>query len=330
MVIGIWELFRNSGLVIGHLNMFDLIIIGAGPAGITAGIYAARQQLKTLLFTKQFGGQMARKAVDIENYPGFDRISGQHLIARFEQHLRKLPETGSRAIKIEMEEVVKIKKAGEVFLVLTESKKQFQSKAVLVASGADPRPLEVPGEKEFLGRGVSYCTVCDGPIFVGKTVAVIGGGNSGFEAAIFLSKSAKKVYILECGLSPAADAENQELAQKSGKIETITDAVLKEIKGKQFVEEIIYEKNENTSRFITLRADGVFVEIGSVPATSFVKGLVEFNQRDEIKIDPDTGTTITPGLFAAGDVTEVRVKQIVVAAGQGAKAALAAYDYLTN
>lgn len=318
-------------------DLYDLIIIGGGPAGITAGIYVVRQRLKTLLVTKQFGGQMARKAVDIENYPGFDKISGQDLIARFEQHLRKLSENGSRAVNIEMDEVVKIEREQgrdspcpvPCFLVLTDGKKQFRSKAVLVASGADPRPLEVPGEKEFLGRGVSYCTACDGPLFAGKTVAVIGGGNAGFEAAIFLSRLAKKVYILERGVSPAADAENQELAWKSGKIKLITSSVLDEIKGTKFVESITYEKkNNNRSEILNLKVDGVFVEIGSVPATSFVKGLVEFNERDEIKVDPETGATITPGLFAAGDVTETRVKQIVVAAGQGTKAALAVSQYL--
>lgn len=306
--------------------MYDLIIIGGGPAGITAGIYAVRQNLKTLLVTKNFGGQMARKTVAIENYPGFEEISGQTLIKKFEKHLKK-----QRNVEIERDEVGKIKKRGGIFFVKTESKKMFRAKAVIVASGADPRPLEAPGEKEFIGRGVSYCTNCDGPLFADKTVAVVGGGNAGFEAAVFLSRIAKKIYILERGARAKADENNLKRAKKSGRVELIASAVLKEIKGRKFVESIIYEKSGNRSRSAALKAlkvDGVFVEIGSVPATGFVKDLVDFNERDEIKIDLTTCGTKTPGLFAAGDVTVVPLKQIVVAAGEGAKAAIGAYNYL--
>ena len=187
---------------------YDLIIVGAGPAGVSAGIYAGRQKLNTLLIAKAFGGQMARKSVDIENYPGFDKISGLELIQKFEKHLRK------QKIDIERDEVIKIKKFKEGFSVLTKSKQQFQSKAVIVASGADPRPLEVPGEKEFIGKGVSYCTTCDAPMFEGKTVAVVGGGNSGFEAVFALAKYAKKIYLLEYGSEVRADLENQARIKK--------------------------------------------------------------------------------------------------------------------
>ena len=177
---------RNRRFLNGanRVKIYDLIIIGGGPAGITAGIYAARQSLNTLLITKEFGGQVARKAVAIENYPGFGQISGLELIQKFEKHLKEF------RIKIKNDSVVKIKKVGQFFLVNTEGKNQFEAKAVIVTSGADPRPLEVPGEKEFIGRGVSYCSVCDGPLFKDKTVAVIGGGNAGFEAALFLSNIA--------------------------------------------------------------------------------------------------------------------------------------------
>jgi len=192
------------------MESYDLIIIGGGPAGITAGIYGARQKLNTLLITKSFGGQVARKVVMIENYPGFEEISGMELIQKFEKHLRK------QKIDIERDEVSKVKKIKEHFIVITKSKNRFESKAVIVASGADPRPLEVPGEKKFIGRGLSYCVNCDGPLFEGKTVAVIGGGNSAFEAAIFLSKIAKKIYILEYGEVVKADAENQDRVKKTG------------------------------------------------------------------------------------------------------------------
>ena len=301
--------------------MYDLIIIGGGPAGITAGIYTARQKLNTLLIAKSFGGQVARKAVAIENYPGFEEISGLELIQRFEKHLRK------QKIDIERDLATKMKKIGKNFLVLTKSKNQFQARAVIIASGADPRPLEVPGEKKFIGRGVSYCSICDGPLFPNKIVAVIGGGNAGFEAAIFLSKFAKKIYILEYAQKVGADEINQERVKKTGKTEVITSAALKQIKGKEFVNSIVYQ-NRKTGKNITLLLEGVFVEIGSQPATSFVKGLVDFNEKDEIKINPRNNQTKTPGLFAAGDVTDIKEKQIIIAAGEGAKAALSVYEYL--
>lgn len=304
-------------------NIYDLIIIGGGPAGITAGIYAARQKLNTLLITKVFGGQVARKAVAIENYPGFEEISGLELIQKLEKHLRK------QKIDIERDEVGKLKKKNNHFIVTTKSKNKFESKTVIIASGADPRPLEVPGEKEFIGRGLSYCTVCDGPLFSDKTVAIIGGGNAGFEAAIFLSKIAKKIYILEYNPKVGADEINQERVKKTGRVKVITNAALKQIKGKEFVDLIIYQ-DRKTKKDITLSLEGVFVEIGSQPATSFVGGLVDFNEKDEIKVEFETCQTKTPGLFAVGDVNVGKYKQIVTAAGEGAKAALAAYSHLQS
>lgn len=301
--------------------MYDLIIIGGGPAGITAGIYAARQKLNTLLITKNFGGQLTRKVVMIENYPGFEEISGQELIQRLEKHLRK------QKIDIERDEVTKLKKIGKYFFVQTKNKNRFQSKTVIIASGADPRPLEVKGEKEFLGRGLSYCPICDGPLFEGKTIAVIGGGNAGFEAAIALSNWAKKIYILEFGEKIRADAENQERVNKTGKIEVITNVQVKEIQGNQYVNSLIYQ-DRKTKEEIKLPVDGIFIEIGSQPATSFAKDLVDFNERDEIVVDFETFQTKTAGLFAAGDCNLGKYKQIITACGEGAKAALAAYDYL--
>lgn len=301
--------------------IYDLIIIGGGPAGTTAGIYAARQRLNTLLITKSFGGQIARKSVGIENYPGFEKISGMKLIQRFEKHLKR------QKVQIENDSVVKVKKTGKVFLVSTKSKKRFQAKTVIIASGADPRPLEIPGEKKFIGKGVSYCTACDAPLFANKEVVVVGGGNSGFEAAIALSSWAKKIYILEHGSKIKADKENQEKAKKTGKVEVITNTVLKQVKGKEFVNSIIYQDRESKG-IRTLRVEGIFVEIGSQPATSFVKGLVNFNKKDEIIVDQKTLQTKTPGLFVAGDVTDVIYKQIVIAAGQGAIAALSISNYL--
>jgi len=302
-------------------TIYDLIIVGGGPAGISAGIYAARQRLKTLLLTKDFGGQMARKSVNIENYPGFEEISGFELIQKFEKHLKK------QEIGIERNTVRKIEKTGRIFLVLTSDKKEFQSRAVIVASGADPRPLEVPGEKEFIGKGVSYCVACDGPLFADKMVAVAGGGNAGFEAAASLSNYVKKVYLLEAGPEIKADEENQKLIEKTGKVEVITNAVLKKIDGKDFVDSVIYQ-DRKSKQLKTLKVQGLFIEIGSQPATSFVKGLVDFNKQDEIVVNAKTGETKIPGLFSAGDADDVPYKQIIIAAGEGAKAAISASIYL--
>ena len=304
-------------------TLYDLIIIGGGPAGITAGIYAARQKLNTLLITKSFGGQMLKKSEMIENYPGFEEISAFELIQKFEKQLKK------QKIDIEMDEVTKVGKREKFFFVNTKSKNKFKAKAMIIASGADPRPLEVPGEKEFLGRGVSYCVTCDGPLFEGKTVAVIGGGNSAFEAAIFLVKLARKIYILEYGENVRADAENQERVKKTGKVEIITNAQVMKIQGKQFVNSLIYE-DRKTGKEKKLLVEGVFIEIGSQPATSFVKDLVDFNERDEVVAEFETCQTKTPGLFAVGDCNVGRFKQIVTACGEGAKASLAVYDYLQN
>jgi len=288
---------------------------------MTAGIYASRQKLNVLMVTKSFGGQMAEKAVSIENYPGFQEISGKELIANFEKHLRK------QEINIENDSVVEIKKEKEIFLILTEGRKQFQARAVLITSGTDPRRLEVLGEKELIGKGVSYCVTCDGPLFKGKDIAVIGGGNAGFEAAIFMTGYAKKVYLLEAGSDVKADLINQEKARDL-RIEVIINAKLKEIQGDNFVESLSYQDKEGTIK--KLKAGGVFIEIGYMPATSFIKGLVDFNEKDEIIVDPRTNETKTPGLFAAGDVTDIRYKQIVIAAGDGAKAALAIYGFLSK
>ncbi len=301
--------------------VFDLIIVGGGPAGITAGIYAARHKLNTLLITKGFGGQMARKAINIENYPGFEEISGFDLIQKMEKHLER------QEITVETDAVKEIKKTADLFSVLTGTKKEFQSKTVILASGADPRPLEVPGEKEFIGKGVSYCVTCDGPLFAGKTVAVVGGGNAGFEAALSLAPLAQKIYILEFSATPLASQVIQEKIKKLAKIEVLTNVFLKSVKGDKFVTAVVFEDKTN-QELKTLAVSGIFVEIGSQPATSFVKDLVDFNEKDEIVIDPKTMETRTPGLFAAGDVSEVVFKQIIIACGEGAKAALSVSNYL--
>lgn len=301
--------------------MHDLIIIGAGPAGVSASIYAARQQANFLLISREMGGQIGKKSVDIENYPGFDKISGPDLIKTFEEQMKK------NNVEIVYDEVINIKKIDNHFIISTELGEKYEALSVIVATGADPRPLEAQGEKEFVGKGVSYCSLCDGPIFRNKTVAVVGGGNSGFETALFLSDYVKKVYILEFGKQIKADETNQKLVAKSNKSEIITGVKVLKIEGDNFVKSLTYQ-DLTTKQEKKIEVDGVFIEIGNLPATAFLKGLVEFSERDEVVTDLETYATKTPGLFAAGDCNKGKYKQIVAAAGEGAKAFLAAYEYL--
>ena len=301
----------------------DLIIIGGGPAGIAAGIYAGRQKLNTLLVTKEWGGQIGKKTIPIENYPGFENITGKELIDKLKNHLFKFN------IKVELAEVTKIEKKENFFFISTKEGKTFSSIAVIVASGADPRPLKIKGEKEFSGKGVSYCALCDGFFFKGKKVAVIGAGNAGLETAIYLSKIAKNIYILEFSDKIAADQTNQESIKKLKNIEIILNAAVKKIEGENFVNSLTYfDKKEEKEK--KLKTDGVFVQIGNLPATAFLGNLVDFTERGEIIIDPKTCQAKTEGLFAAGDVTNVQPKQIIVAAGEGTKAFINAFRYINE
>jgi len=290
-------------------KIYDLIIIGGGPAGITAGIYAARKRLRTLVLTKDFIGQVG-KTSQIDNYPGFFGIFGLELIKKFEEHLKKF-----EIDILEGEEIIKVEKKGENFLVKTKQKKEFLARAIIIATGRDPRPLEVEGEKEFIGKGVSYCSICDAPFFKDKSAAVIGGGNSGFEAALDLTKYAKRIFIFEKSDKIIADEILQEQASEEKKIEIHLNKEIKKIEGRGKVQAIIYD-DLKTGKTFQVPIHGVFIQIGSIPATSFIKELVEFNEMDEIKINFETCETSIPGIFAAGDVNEGKDKQIVLAAGE--------------
>jgi len=300
---------------------YQLIIIGGGPAGITAGIYAARKRMKTLLITKDFLGQIANTS-QIDNYPGLAGVSGLQLMEKFEEDIKKFEIEIKEGYKVNL-----VKKNSQGFLVETEDKKTFKAQAIIVATGRDPRPLEIPGEKEFIGKGVSYCSICDAPFFKDKNVAVIGGGNSGFRAALDLAKYAKRVSVFEYSDKIIADEFFQEQAERQEKIKVYLNAEAKAIEGNKKVQTIIY-KDRKTKKTYYLPVDGVFVQIGSVPATAFVKGLVQFNEHDEIIVDPKTCQSKTPGIFAAGDVNDGKWKQVIIACGEGARAALAAYEYL--
>lgn len=303
--------------------IYDLIIIGGGPAGITAGIYAARKKLKILLVTKEFGGQM-NKAHEVENYPGITLMMGADLTKKFVEHLKKFD--------IEIKEgknIRELKKTNKEFEAILEDGEKFETKTIIIASGKNPRPLKVPGEERLVGKGVTYCSICDAPLFKGKDVAVIGGGNAGLDAAMDLTKYANKIYVLEFMEKILGDESTQEKLRASGKVELITNVATKEIKGKKFVESLVYE-DKKTGKTKEIKVQGVFVEIGYVPSSEFIKDLVEFNKAGEIMINPKNNSTKTPGVFAAGDVTGIPYKQIVIAASEGAKAALSAYEYLTK
>jgi len=291
---------------------FDLVIIGGGPAALTAGIYAARKKLKTLILAKQVGGQTLL-AENIENFPGFEKISGKEIIEK----MRLQNEKYGVEIK-EGEKIESIKKKEESFLI-----NSIEARSIILATGKNPRHLNVPGEKEFAGRGVSFCSTCDAPLFDKKEVAVIGGGNSGLAAALDLVKYASKVYILEFMPKITGDEWIVEELKKTGRVEFITDVEIRKIKGKKFVESIIYNDKE-------LAVEGIFISIGWIPATEFLKDFIELNKEGEIIVDPKTNETSIKGVFGAGDVTDIKYKQCVIAAAEGAKAALSVYNYLTS
>jgi len=299
-------------------NLYDIIIIGAGPAGLTAGLYASRRTLKTLILSKDLGGQAAL-SYDVENYPGVDLIDGLSLMNRFAKQAQKF------GAEIKYGGVKKIAMINNQFIVETQ-KEKYQGKAIILAFGLEPTNLNIPGEKEFKGRGVSYCATCDGPLYKNKIVAVIGGGNSALDAAEYLAKLAKKVYLIHRRDQFRGEEVVIEQLKKNKKVEMVLSSEILEIKGNNFVKSIIIKDNGH-DKTRELEVDGVFVEIGYTPKTSLVKNLVKLNNESEIITDQDSNTS-HGGIFACGDVTDCPYKQIIISAGEGAKAALQAYKYL--
>lgn len=297
--------------------MHDIIIIGAGPAGLTAAIYAARKKLKTLVLSKDVGGQTIW-SFGVENYPGFRMISGVELVQKFEEQIEGL--------EVELrtnEEVLGIEQKRGYFEVLAKDGK-YHGKAVIIASGKVPRKLNVPGEDEFLGKGVAYCATCDAPLFSGKDVAVVGGGNSALETALQLSRIGKQIYVVNKGQKPSGDELIQERVKSAENVEVLNNSQTVKITGGKFVTGLLVKTNGKERR---LGVQGVFVEIGFIPSSSFARGLVRTNGQGEIEVNCRNETGL-PGIFAAGDVTDSPAKQIIAAAGDGCKAALSAYGYL--
>ena len=300
--------------------MHDLVIIGAGPAGITASVYAARKRLGFLVVTNDIGGQTAWSG-DIENYTGYQFITGPDLTAKFEEHMRRY----NVELK-EGEEVVSVEKKDDTIYVKTD-KSEYQAKTAIIASGKRSRELGVPGEKEFKNKGLTYCATCDAPLFSDKDVAVIGGGNSGLDAALQLVKIAKRIYLINITSRLTGDPIMQEKLIANKQVTILNDTTVTAVIGDAFVTGIKL-KNKNKDKEELLSVQGVFVEIGLIPNSQLAKG-IDKNQWGEIKVDPYNRTNV-PGIFAAGDVTDVPEKQIVIAAGEGSKSALGVFKYLNQ
>jgi len=298
--------------------MYDLIIIGAGPAGITASVYAARKRMSLLVITKDIGGQAAISG-EVENYTGYQFITGPDLAAKFEEHMR-----GFDITLKENEGVVELKRTSDKIIVETD-KASYEAKTAIIASGKRSRELNVPGEKEFRNKGLSYCATCDAPLFKDKAVAIIGAGNSALDATLQLIKIAKHIHIINIAGSLSGDAIMREKINENGIVTVFNNTRVTAVFGDKMVTGI---KINREGREEELVVQGVFIEIGLIPNSEFAKD-VEKNELGEIKVNFRNETNI-PGIFAAGDATDVPEKQIIIAAGEGAKAALSAFRYLAR
>lgn len=299
--------------------MYDVIIIGGGPAGMTAAIYASRKVLDQVFISPDVGGQTAW-ASEIENYLGYPYVTGFELAMKFEKHIK------SFGINREDDRVTALEMHDRVFLAKTEGGKEFKGRCVIVASGRSARNLGVPGEEEYKGRGVTYCATCDAPLYKGKDVAVVGGGNAGLDAAIQLSKIARKVYLIESEPVLTGNQMYQDNLNHAPNVKVLTHTEVTEVHGDRFLQSITVMDCGSCQRS-EIPVGGVFVEIGSMPNCGFLPCEVKLNRHGEVMVDCRNHTNVD-GLFAAGDVTDIPHKQIIIAAGEGSRAMLEADDYL--
>ncbi|KAA0943684.1 MULTISPECIES: alkyl hydroperoxide reductase subunit F [unclassified Pseudomonas] len=303
---------------------FDVLVVGGGPAGAAAAIYAARKGIRTGVAAERFGGQVL-DTMAIENFISVQETEGPKLASALEEHVKQYDVDIMNLQRASA--LIPAKNAGELHEIRFESGASLKSKTVILATGARWREMGVPGEQQYKAKGVCFCPHCDGPLFKGKRVAVIGGGNSGVEAAIDLAGIVSHVTLLEFDSKLRADAVLQRKLYSLPNVDVITNALTSEVKGDgQKVIGLVY-KDRNSDDFKTVDLDGIFVQIGLLPNTDWLKGTVELSPRGEIIVDA-RGETSLPGIFAAGDVTTVPYKQIVIAVGEGAKASLSAFDYL--
>lgn len=304
--------------------MYDLIIIGGGPAGVSAGVYASRKQLKTLFVTKDFGGQ-STVSPDIQNWIGTPSISGTDLAKSMEDHLRTY--AGDFVEIRENELVANVEKTEEGhFLVQLESGDTAEAKAVLVGSGSKRRRLPAAGADEYEHKGLTYCATCDGPMFAGQDVVVVGGGNAAFETAAQLLAYTKSVTLLQRSDSFKADPVTVEKVLEHENMTAIKNAQVKEVSGEQFVTGLSYTDEAGTEHKID--TTGIFVEIGLIPNTDFLKDTVELDDYGRVVIDPWTQQTSTPGIWAAGDCTNIKYHQNNISAGDAVRALEDIYVHL--
>ncbi|SHK14396.1 thioredoxin-disulfide reductase [Thermocrinis minervae] len=301
--------------------LYDCVIVGGGPAGLTAGLYCARAKMNTLLFEKgTLGGQIAITDL-VENYPGFpEGISGKELTQRFKAQAERF------GLKIHRGEVLKIEKVDKELFIHLRTGQMVRSKTVVLAVGASPRRLGVPGEEEFLNRGVSYCATCDGALFDGVPIAVIGGGDSACQESLFLTRFGSVVYLIHRRDQLRAQKHLQEKVFSNPKIKFIPNKVVERIEGSQAVERLVL-RDTKTGELSELNVEGVFIFIGLEPSTGFLKGFVELDERGYIKTDERMRTNV-PGVFACGDCRSGATGQVAVAVGEGCIAAIEAEKYL--
>ncbi|HIE22698.1 MAG TPA: FAD-binding protein [Candidatus Korarchaeota archaeon] len=299
--------------------MRDVIIVGAGVAGLSAALYCSRQNLETLVIGKNLGGQ-ALLASEIQNYPGVPNTSGFELVRSIEGQAK------SFGAEIIIDEVVSLKKEGEGYRVTTSSGKEFSSLTVILAFGKTPKDLGVPGEERLKGKGISYCTICDGPLFKGRTTVLVGIGEHGVESADMLSRISSKLRWIFPFKSPGGDSSLFKSISSRKNVEIFPNSKVLEVKGEKRFESLLIEINGDRRE---IRGDGLFVEMGYVTKTDFLKGIIELNHKGEIKVDRACRTS-AEGIFAAGDVTDMPYKQAIIAASMGAIAALSTYNYIAR
>ncbi|MBN1227391.1 MAG: FAD-dependent oxidoreductase [Deltaproteobacteria bacterium] len=301
---------------------YDSIIIGGGPAAMTAAVYASRKMMNISIITKDFGGQV-RETSEIENWIGFQNINAKDLADSFEEHVKSFDVPiclNCNVLEVTIED--------KLFKVLTDDGNGYSSHSVIFATGKRHRPLGIPGEKELVGRGLAYCATCDAPFYKGKKVVVAGGGNSAFTTAMDLTKVGAELTMVNFIKGWQADESLQERVKSTGNTTLLDYYEFVRIEGKDKVTGVVIKGRDN-GKEKKITADGVFVEIGLLPNSDPVKNLAELNKQGEVVVDCLCRTNVE-GLFGAGDVTTVPHKQIVISAGEGAKAALSAYNYLIN
>ena len=302
-------------------NIYDVIIIGGGPGGLTAGIYTSRERLKTLLLEKELCGGLLAITDLIENYPGFaDGIKGMDLIAKFKKQAEKF---GTEIH--EFEEVKKIELSPNGISIET-NRGQYNTYTLILATGSVPKILNIPGESEFRGKGVSYCAICDGPLFREKKIAVIGGGDAAAQDALFLTRFADKVTLIHRRYELRATRILQERLRENKKIKLLLNYVPVSIEGKKIVDSIIV-KNKESNEEKEVEVSGIFISVGFLPNSKFLEGLIKLDAAGYIKTNEQMETS-TPGIYVAGDVRAKKVRQIAVACGEGTIAAISVRDYL--